>query len=325
MIDRHNYFGGGEGGHGMSPGRVNNNAMLTEPGSGLFSAGMQQVVDRPFAFSEWMSLVPNQWTAEATPIIAVYGMGLQGWDASFSFAVDIPRFSPYLQSEHHGVYNATSPLHMGLYPALARMIYRNDVRESPVIATRNVHVPSLEKGILDFEETVDQGYDDKRFSGSVPPQTLAIGRIPVKFTDQLQETDIPDLTAQWDSINKMIKSVTDELNWLYGENNYFTINTSGTKGVVGFLPGETIDLDGWQIQSNNRFAVILLTSLDKNKGLEDAEQILVTTVAQGQNTDMEYNEAGDTLITVGTTPLLLEPVILYSENPTGTNFLGGNS
>jgi hypothetical protein len=317
MIDRHNYFGGGAGGHSMKPGAVRNTSMLSEPGSGLYSAGMQQVIDRPFAFSEWMSLVPNEWTAEAAPIIAIYGMGLQGWDASFSFATDIPRFSPYLQSEHGGVYNATSPLHMGLYPALARMVYRNDITESSVIATRNVHIPSMEEGTLGFEEKVDQGYDDKRFSGSVPPQTLAIGRIPVKFTDSPQETIIPDLSAHWDSLNNKISSVTDELTWLYGQNNFFTINTPGTKGVVGFIPNEKITLGDWEIQSDNRFAVILITSLEQNKDLKVADKILITTVARGKNTGMKYNEEGDTLISTGTQPLLLEPVNVNIKTPKG--------
>lgn len=315
MIDRHNYFGGGEGGHGIRPGSVRNNSMLSEPGSGLLSAGMQQVADRPFAFSEWMSLVPNQWTAEAAPIIAVYGMGLQGWDASFSFAVDIPRFSPYLESEHHGVYNATSPLHMGLYPALARMVYRNDITESPLIATRNVHVPSMEAGLLGFEEKVDQGYDDKRFSGSVPSQTLAIWRIPVKFTEDPLETKIPDLSAQWDTVNKIITSVTNELTWSYGDNDYFSFNTPGTKGVVGFLPDREVVLGDLTLESDNKFAVILVSSLDPGRSIEDADEILVTTVARGMNTGMQYNESGDTLISTGTRPLLLEPVNVNIKMP----------
>src|SRR5690606_7633831 len=144
---------------------VRNNSLLSQPGSGLLSTGLQDVVNRPFSFSEWMSMVPNEWTAEAAPLIALYGMGLQGWDASFSFATDIPRFSGYLQSEAHGVYNATCPLHIGLYPALARLIYRGDVKESPVVATRNAHIPSLAEGKLSFTELVRQGYDDKSFSG----------------------------------------------------------------------------------------------------------------------------------------------------------------
>jgi hypothetical protein len=119
MIDRHNYFGAE--GHRMQEGVVSNQAMISKPRSGLLSTGLQDVADRPFSFSEWMSKVPNEWTAEAAPLIAFYRMGLQGWDASFSFATDIPAFSRYLESEAHDLYNATSPLHMGLYPALARM------------------------------------------------------------------------------------------------------------------------------------------------------------------------------------------------------------
>ncbi|MEX2512490.1 MAG: hypothetical protein WD398_06260 [Cyclobacteriaceae bacterium] len=51
-----------------------------------------------------------------------------------------------------GIYYATSRLHMGLYPTLTRMVYRNDIRERPVLGTRMVHVPSLEEGMLGFEE-----------------------------------------------------------------------------------------------------------------------------------------------------------------------------
>jgi hypothetical protein len=308
IIDRHNYFGGGAGGHRLDTGLVKNASMLSVPGSGLLSSGMQQVENRSFSFSEWMSLVPNQWTAESAPIIAVYGMGLQGWDASFSFATDIPRYSRFLESEGHGVYNATSPLHMGLYPALARMIYRGDIQESEIIATRNVHIPSMAKGQLGFEEIVDQGFDDKRFSGSVSSMTLAIGRIPVKFTMQPEETTIPDLSIYWDTINHVINSATNELTWNYGYDQYFTINTSGTKGVVGFTSGKTIVLDDWQITVDNHFAVVLITSLESDRNLKETNRILITAVARARNTGMMYSEAGDTLFTKGQNPLLMEPV-----------------
>lgn len=320
MIDRHNYFGGGAGGHRLDTGAVKNNYMLSDPGSGLLGTGMQQVADRPFAFSEWMSLVPNQWTAEAAPIIAAYGMGLQGWDASFSFATDIPRFSRLLESESHGVYNATSPLHMGLYPALARMVYRGDLQESEILATRNVHIPSMENGTLGFEEKVDQGYDDKRFTGSVPPQTLAIGKIPVKFTDKPEKTIIPDLSEYMDSTGNVITSATSQLTWNYGTNGYITLHSEGTKGVIGFIPDEKINLGNWSLTTTNRFAAILFTSLERDKSINETNNILITMVARGKNTGMEYNETGDALLSKGTSPLLLEPVNLRLELPNAQNY-----
>lgn len=320
MIDRHNYFGGGAGGHQLSTGAVKNASMLEEPGSALLSTGMQQVIDRPFSFSEWMSLVPNQWTAEAAPIIAAYGMGLQGWDASFSFATDIPGFSPFLESAHHGVYNATSPLHMGLYPALARMVYRNDISESPVLGSRNVHLPSLEEGIPGFEEIVDQGFDDKRFSGSLSPKSLTIGKVPIKFTDGPENSVLPDLSKFHDVKDKNIVSVTNELFWSYGEDDYFSINTMGTKGLVGFIPDEEIQLGDWALASDNAFAVILITNLAKNQGLDKGNKLLLTTVARAKNTGMRYNEAGNKLLSKGTAPLLLEPVNLRLKVPEGQQY-----
>ena len=315
MIDRHNYFGGGAGRHHLSTGAVKNTPMLAEPGSGLLSTGMQQVVDRPFSFSEWMSLIPNQWTAEAAPIIALYGMGLQGWDASFSFATDIPRYSRYLESESHGVYNATSPLHMGLYPALARMVYRGDVEQSPVLATRNVHVPSLSEGTLGFQEWVEQGFDDKRFSGTFSAQALAIGRVPVKFTDSFEPTKVPDFTDCIDSPSKVITSATGELRWRHSEPNVITVNTPATKGIIGFAPDEKIELGSWTISTTNRFAVILVTSLSQDQNLAKADDILITTVARARNTGMVYNAAGDTLLATGDKPLRLEPVNATIKSP----------
>ncbi|RYD81990.1 MAG: hypothetical protein EOP84_10150 [Verrucomicrobiaceae bacterium] len=85
MIDRHNYAGGGEGGHGIKEGKVNNESHLPKPGTGIFSVGMKQVENKPFSVTEWTQSAPNQWKAECAPILAFYGMGLQGWDASFHF------------------------------------------------------------------------------------------------------------------------------------------------------------------------------------------------------------------------------------------------
>jgi hypothetical protein len=294
----------------MTEGKVNNVPLVAQPGSGLLSTGLQDVVDRPFSFSEWMSLVPNEWTAEAAPLIAVYGMGLQGWDASFSFATDIPRFSKYLQSEGHGVYNATSPLHIGLYPALARMVYRNDVTESPVIATRNVYVPSLADGKLGFSELVKQGYDDKSFTGTVTPEMLAIGRFPIQFTDRYIETEIPDALEYWKKDAESVSAATGELNWSYGEKDFVSVNTKGTKGVIGFAQNEMVKLGDWEIETENPFAVIFITDLSEKGDLATAEKILVTAVARAQNTGMEYVYAeGETILkSEGDRPLLLEPV-----------------
>lgn len=131
---------------------------------------------------------------------------------------------------------------------------------------------------------------------------------------------IPDLSANWDSINKILTSVTNELTWNYGTNDYFTINTEGTKGVIGFIPNEKITLNNWVISSDNRFAIILITSLEQEKTINEADSLLITMISRGKNTGMKYNDTGDKLLSKGTSPLLLEPVDLNLEFADDQNF-----
>ncbi len=307
-IDRHNYFGGGTG-HRLDTGRVRNEAMVSSPGSGLLSTGLQMVEDRPFAFSEWMSLLPNQWIAEAAPVIAVYGMGLQGWDASYAFASNKTFYTRTVESENHGVYNVESPLHLPLYPTLARMIYRNDITESKPLIIREVSLKGLAEGELGLVEQVSQDYDVKSFSGEVSPEFLAIGKTAIAFTDQPEKTRIPDLKDYWDPVEKIISSTTGELTWYYKNKGYFTINTRGTQGVVGFAGQKEIELDFVRIHMSNPFGVILITSLDRNLPLRESKKVLITAIAKGKNTGMEYNEDQTRLLATGTPPVLLEGVV----------------
>ncbi|WP_419211110.1 beta-galactosidase [Maribacter sp. X9] len=317
MVDRHNYFGGGKGGHVLDTGKVKSKTMVSLPGSGLLSTGMQQVENRPFAISEWMSLIPNEYTAESSPIIATYGMGLQGWDASFAFAVDEAHYTNTLQSKH-GVYNVTSPLQMALYPALSSMIYRGDITEAPSVTERNVHIPSLMSGKLGFSEQIEQRYDDKYFSGSVPPEALAFGKIPIVFTEEYEETK--DLSVEQLQVygNKAITSITDELKWDYSGKGYITINTKGTKGIIGFTKGKEFDLEGWKLSTENDFVVIYLTSLDKFNGMDQSRKILITAIARARNKGMAYIQDGTYLVKKGTAPIELEPVNFELSSPRNT-------
>ena len=306
-IDRHNYWGGGAG-HALRPGPYASASLLDEPGSGLLSAGLQQVADRPFQFSEWMALIPNEWTAEAAPLIATYGMGLQGWDASFAFALDYPYLSPGVAAGR-GIYNAGGPTHLPLYPALAALVYRGDVSEGEVVARRTVRLGDLESGQLPFAERVEQDYDRKSIVGAVEPATIFAGRSVVSFADSGGVWRAPGLGEGSDTI----VSTTGQLTYLRSERGRGSvrINTRGTQGVVGFTDGDPLAFDDLTVLTDNPFAVILASSLEPHRGLDSASTILVTTLARARNTGMRYAAAGDTLLAVGEPPALLEPVSVH--------------
>ena len=306
IIDRHNYFGGGSG-HALDTGEFKNTAMVSNPGSGLLSTGLQAVLDRPFALSEWMSLPPTEWIAESSPIIAAYGMGLQGWDASYAYASNQPAVTNTVEAPRHGVYNFDSPLYMPLSPALARMVYRGDVEEGEVVSSRKVYVPDLAEGKLGFEEKITQDKDIKSFEGT-PQEALAKGKVVVEFTDSPRKSDIPELSEIYDESGTSILSNTGQLFWSKENKGYFTINTEGTKGIVGFSGSKEFELGEVRLQTGNPFAVILLTSLKKDQNLKEADNWLVTTIARAKNAGMEYDQAKEKLLAKGSGPVMMEAV-----------------
>ena len=305
VIDRHNYSGGGTG-HQLTTGSVDNEAMVSRPGAGLLSTGFQQVADRPFQISEWMALIPNQWTAESSSIIAAYGMGLQGWDASYAFAMDYDHFTPTIQS--HGVYNVTSPTQLALYPALASMIYNNDVKESETVLNRNIDTNDLKLGVIKILDKTTQQADIKQFDAAVPSEMLAVGKTTLSFNSPHLEKQMNNYQRYIDTVRKVVTSVTGQLAWNYSHKGFFSINTPGTKGLVGFIDSSRHLLGEISLQSNNDFAVILLTGMEPKKNLHDTKRILLTVMARAENSGMEYKSDHTQLLKLGTAPVLLEPV-----------------
>lgn len=112
--------------------------MLGEPGSGLLPIGMQQIKDTPFMYSEWLAVVPSEWAAADTSIVAAYGFGLRGWDISYHFATNDDEFSPQLTFTSDKKFNTLTPVVVGLYPVLSLMVLRNDITEAAPIAIRRL-------------------------------------------------------------------------------------------------------------------------------------------------------------------------------------------
>jgi hypothetical protein len=295
VIDRHNYFDGFQ-------------STMMKPGSGMLSSGLQQVAGHPFSLSEWTHVYPNVHLAEGPPIIAAYGMGLQGWDASYQFQSEtgINDFRAQVGERPWGVWNVEVPSHLGQYPALARMIARGDVSEGETISVRRVSKKNLEDGAFDFNDTVKQEGDVKSFGGAVPPAALAAGRVLVEFSDKGEASTFPDMTKYRDG--DIITSTTKQLRWDASDQGHFTIDTAGTKGVVGFAGGKKCALGDVTITVDTPWASVLVTSLEKGKTLADAKSALIVATARISNTGFTFRQGKDPIATNGKGPILVEPV-----------------
>ena len=296
-IDRHNYFG-----EGLF------DSLLAQPGSGYFSSGLQQVVDRPFGLSEWITVYPSLYSADGPALIAAYGLGLQGWDCSYEFQSQSAHrlFSDRAGWPPWGVWEADVPTQIGQFPALARMIYRGDVKEAPVISTRRVSPDALATGTFNFTDKVVQQGDIKSFGGSVPPEALAVGRVVVEFTDKEQPSTFPDLAPY--RAGTALASATKQLVWDTAGQGWFTVDTPGTKAVVGFAGGKTVKLGDITIAVASPYASIFLTALARTETLATAKSALLTAVARNCNTGFKYFAPDSKVLDNGKPPILLEPV-----------------
>jgi hypothetical protein len=296
-IDRHNYFGGGL-----------DSTMLREPGGHILGSGLQQVADRPFGISEWINVYPSLASAEGPAIMAVYGLGLQGWDASYEFQSwsELADWSEIVGNFPWGVWNADVPSQLGQAPTLARMIMRGDVQEGPVISTRRVSAKNLETGQFDFDDDVQQSGDVKTFTGSCPPEALAVGRCVVEFTDDGKPSQFPDLTKNREGA--VIRSATRQLTW-DSAGAFFTVDTPGTKGVVGFAQGKPQALGDATITLTSPFASIFLTAARKEETLANAGSAILSAVARASNTGCTYYSVDRKIEENGKGPVLLEPVV----------------
>lgn len=302
LIDRHNYFGGGK------DGAMQTASMLSTAGSGMLSAGMQQVKDRPFMLSEWIHVFPTEWGVEGPAIIGAYGMGLQGWDVSFMFQNGDNGTISERIGEHR--WDVTAPQIIGVFPAVARQVLRGDVRQAELTAERFVHVPSLHEGSLGFNEMVTQKHDVKSFDGDeVSSRALAVARCVVTFTDTLEPTAAFDLSEY--ARDGVLHASTGQLAWKEGTSKtsgFFTIDTDGTKAVVGFARGQTLELGRVRVEPQCRFCAVYVTAQGKDETIETAENLLLVAIGRARNTGMKVDEEHERLLETGTAPVIMEPV-----------------
>ena len=307
-IDRHNYFGGGDGGHNITIGSVSNDTHMKRGGRGILSSGFWQVEDKPFIMTEWTQKPPNQWKAEIAPLLAFYGMGLQGWDASYHFAAS----RAFMGNGWPGMrsYVTCTPHYVGQFPALAFAIYNNHIEQGDIISARRLSTGDIFTGTDKLQQEFGPtGYDENELlaNGDTPVEALAIGRVTLKIEDGLEPSYLGELSEYWDRRAQTIRSSTGQLTWDYGS-KIVTVHSEKTQGVIGFAGGRTFDLPGVNVRiGRTPFVSLLFTPLD-NRPLIESGHILITAMAQDKQLGSVYNEDGTKLIETGGPPLLLEPV-----------------
>ena len=303
MIDRHNYAGGGAGGHNVGEGGVYADSHLGKPGQYLFSIGLKQVGDKPFSMTEWTMCPPNQWKHECAPLFAFYGMALQGWDASCHFAQTGSRLGdgwPGMRS-----YASDTPHYMGQFPALAFALHRGHLKESPPAAERFVNKAELFSGISPVLQDYYNGTELQKAPGGTPAEVFAMGRVTLNFKEG--EDRAVDFDQFWKKPEKTIHSVTGELVWDYGKERV-QVRGPKTQALLGRFEGTSTDLPSVRVSDvKTPMMSLIFTPLD-DQPLASSKRILITAMARDKQTGAHYSADGTKLLVTGTAPLLMEPV-----------------
>lgn len=140
----------------------------------------------------------------------------------------------------------------------------------------------------------------------MPAEALAVGRVVVEFTEKSQPSTFPDLAAHRQG--KALWSTTKQLSWDTSDKGFFTVNTPGTKAVVGFAQGHPQTLGDVTLELQSQYASIFLTALDKEATLDTAKSALLCAVARNGNSGFTYFTLDGRTLENGKAPILLEPV-----------------
>lgn len=285
VVDRHAYWGGGEGGHSIDTGTVATECLLDDADASWLSTSGPLPADTPFLHSEWTSKPPNVDKYEAVPLYALYGMGLHGWDGSLHFTASTAAWVdggwPDLSS-----YVSETPHYMGQFFALSRAAREQHVTEAVPAARLSISEAELFGG-TDARPDLDE-------------RLAALGPVVVVFEEDGADTGI-DADAHEDGDYL----VSEELAWRAGA--HVRVSAAATQGVFGPEISGTHPLLDVTLDIESEAGSVLLTALD---GLPLAESgaVLVTALGRDLQTGAAYAEDGSTLLAVGGPPLLLEPI-----------------
>jgi len=255
---------------------------------------------KPYMVSEFDSPYPNQYCAEALPILAAFGR-FQGWDGFFHFAYSHSR-AKINQKRASGFFDmAGNTVKLAYQPACAAMFRRGDVAEGKTVIL----------GGMDAVKELELFKHGKRFNFQgigLDPRLGLLHRTALDLTGE-QTDKIPEIPIRQSGRVFTYSSDTEQLSAVMELKNggNYTVNTPNSKLFTGFQTDDTVSLKDVSIKCGKtrlNWATIAIVSMNGNN-FDPATangkpiRILVTATGQMLNTDMVIEQLGRNRITVG--------------------------
>lgn len=172
--------------------------------------------------------------------------------------------------------------------------------------------------------TVDEAMDYKSQIMGLPEGTYVVGKTGVYFADsqgnllfQSGDFDIKETESDLSVLEKILHSQLisegGELIWNQSTQT-FIVNTKSTQGAVGYIGGQNVSLDDVDISIDTAYAQVTVSALGAQNGgvnpeIANADKLLITAVGQSRNSGAEISSDGTTITSLGTSPILVQPIL----------------
>ncbi len=311
-VDIHGYWHHPRGGWisltAKEPWKIGNTSMVNSLGN-ILSMGGKRVLGKPYTISEYNHPYPNQFGAEAQPMLAIYG-SLQGWDGIFQYSYNHyvndfeAKAMPWCFFDLIARTDA-----LAHFPACSAIFVRGDVRQAKELVPAVVDEESCREYLVARRSRTysisSQGYDGN---------LVAVHRTGVKFAEGSPATDPVKLPAD----QKVFVSDTGEITWnkeIPGA-AYLAVNTPNTKLFTGFPKERTIELGDVTLKiGKTRLDWTTVSLVSRNatgfgSGGRDASILLAATGDAG-NAGRVLKQVDKTNITLtdrGHAPMMVEGI-----------------
>ena len=274
-----------------------NTPMVNDPNnSTVVELSRTAFAGKPYTVSEVNHPFPNDYACEGIPILAAYA-ALQDWDGIFWYTFEPKRskdWSPFVADSFDISHD---PVKMPQLAACGLMFLRGDVKSARTLVRRSY--------------SREQAYESVRLPSSGRPY-FTPGfplSLPLRHGSRISRLDGEPTRRFEDIASDPIVSDTGELTWYATptKGGLVTIDTDRTQAQIGFVKANQKALRHLVPDIDNRFAAIILTSLD-GKAIARSSRLLLTAGAVVANTGMVWNESRTSASKWGGAPTMVEPV-----------------
>jgi hypothetical protein len=285
---------------------IKNTPMVNDPlDSTVVQFARTPVAGRPFTISETNHPYPHEYAAEGIPILTAYAL-LHDWDGIYWFDYGPGRTGNAAKDgiRPYGWFDLSNdPVKMTNLYACAAAWWRQDVAPAKRTVVRAYDDEQIIES-LRVDSKKGRPFFTPGFAPSTPLQHATRWRLTDRAAAAARQEDYPPAAPPGE-----IASDTGELSWLRADRNagLVTVSTARTAALIGFGLDDGRQAGHLRAERKNRFASVVLASLDA-RPIVQASKLLLSTTAKATNSGVAWKDDRQTLVDWGRGPTVIEPV-----------------